>query len=589
VLKSLSATLLIILALAISSSTQSVNSAGSAPQNTRLFYLSSQSMSLTPTSTPSNLTFRRGPVSFNYGLLSGPLTVSGTITFSLWINWMGNITASPPSVIGTFDYKFPGGGSNWNNASSTAPTVIPPGLHNVNATYTVGAGIPLTIGTQIAVGLNITSIPKKANITMVYGPLVSPGQIPSHVGLVLSGYANMPQVNPVLVLDHQQIQTSTFDLSPGPGNNIVLIEASAFSAFGLNDMSLNLTILDPNSLHVAKATNISMTPNPFPTSSQLYQFFATWLYPSNATQGTYQVRIDIIDSQNNIAYTLPTPGSFALVPRGYIPFPYNLIPYLIVGGASASGGVAGAVAYRRRRGRSYLVPFDYFNTLTGGELSGGTIVTVEGNTGSGKTLLLEQLMSEDLRKGRPCVFVSTGEFPDNVRANMKTMGVDVAGYEQKGLLTFVDGYSAEAGQDSKEKVSIPSLGDLTTLGIKLTSALPSPSFRGGSLYFDSLTPLASRARSESIVSFVQSLGAKVKGLGGKAFFAVGLGIDTTVRRQLEDTTDCIVQMEAFEESGSRRRRLRIAKFRGRKHQDSWALFTIEEGKGIIFYSKKPRQ
>jgi KaiC/GvpD/RAD55 family RecA-like ATPase len=502
---------------------------------------------------------------------------------------MGNTTASPPSVTGTFDYKFPGGGSNWNNSSSTAPTIIPPGLHNVNATYTVGAGIPLTVGTQLAVGLNITSIPKKANVTIVYGPLASPSLIPSHVGLVLSGYASMPQVNPVLVLDHQQIQTSTFNLSPGPGNNIVLIEALAFSAFGLNDMSLNLTILDPNSRPVMKATNISMTPNPFPTSSQLYQFFATWLYPSNATQGTYQVLIDIIDSQNNIAYTLPTPGSFALVPPGYVPFPYNLIPYLIVGGVSASGGVAGAVVYRRRRGRSYLVPFDYFSTLTGGELSGGTIVTVEGNTGSGKTLLLEQLMSEDLRKGRPCVFVSTGEFPDNVRYNMKTMGVDVTGYEQKGLLTFVDGYSAEAGQDSKEKVSIPSLGDLTTLGIKLTSAFPSPSFNGGSLYFDSLTPLASKARSESIVSFIQSVGAKVKGLGGKAFFAVGLGIDTNVRRQLEDTTDCIVQMEAFEESGTRRRRLRIAKFRGRKHQDSWALFTIEEGKGIIFYSKKPRQ
>ncbi len=128
---------------------------------------------------------------------------------------------------------------------------------------------------------------------------------------------------------------------------------------------------------------------------------------------------------------------------------------------------------------------------------------------------------------------------------MKTLGFDVSGYEQNGLLTFVDGYSAEAGQESREKISIPSLGDLTTLGIKITSALPSPSFKGGSLYFDSLTPLASKAKPESIV--------------------------------------------AFEESGSRKRRLRIAKFRARKHQEGWALFTIEDGKGIIFYSKKPKQ
>src|SRR5260370_41648850 len=104
------------------------------------------------------------------------------------------------------------------------------------------------------------------------------------------------------------------------------------------------------------------------------------------------------------------------------------------------------------------------------------MVKVEEKTGSGKKLLLEQLMREDLRKGRPCVFVSTGEFPDNIRSNMKTMGADVGGYEQKGLLTFVDGYSAEAGQNSKEKGAIASLGDPTTLGIKMTAAFPPPNF-----------------------------------------------------------------------------------------------------------------
>src|SRR5438128_1533546 len=95
-----------------------------------------------------------------------------------------------------------------------------------------------------------------------------------------------------------------------------------------------------------------------------------------------------------------------LEPPGYIPFPYNLIPYFIIGGVAAAGGAAGGVFYRRRKSKSYLIPFDHFNSLTGGGLPGGTVVTVEGNTGSGKTLLLEQLMGEDLRNDRPCVFVS---------------------------------------------------------------------------------------------------------------------------------------------------------------------------------------
>jgi KaiC/GvpD/RAD55 family RecA-like ATPase len=169
------------------------------------------------------------------------------------------------------------------------------------------------------------------------------------------------------------------------------------------------------------------------------------------------------------------------------------------------------------------------------------------------------------------------------------MGFDVTGYEQNGLLTFVDGYSSEAGQESREKISTPSLGDLTTLGMKITSSLPSESFKGGSLYFDSLTPLASKAKPESLVSFVQSVGARVKGMGGKAFFTVGPSVDGIVQRRLEDMADCVVQMEAFEERGVRKSRLRIAKLRARRHQQGWVIYTIEDGKGIIFYSRKPRQ
>ena len=558
----------------------------SSPQSNRLFYLSTpRSLSISAPSTSANFTFKGAPISFNYGLLSGPLTVSGPVTFSIWIGWTGNKSGFPV-LVGTFAYKLPGG--VWNNQSATSPPFSYRPLSNINVTETIGA-IPLTISTQLAIGVNVTSIPKNANVTLYYGSRPVPSQIPSHVGLLLSGYAIMPQTNPVLVLDRSGIQTTNFNLNPGPNNNIVLIEASAYSAFGLSDISLNLTIVDQSLHPVLGATSRNMTSNSLSTNPQPYNFFATWLYPTNSTQGTYQVFVDIIDSQNNVAFSFRGPANFGLVPPNFVPFPYNLLPYFVVGGVGAAGGLGGAVFYRRRKRKNYLVPFDHFNSLTGGQLPGGTIVTVEGNTGSGKTLLLEELMGEDLRSGKPCVFVTTGDFPNNIRSNMKAMGFDVSGYEQKGLLTFVDGYSAEAGQESREKVSIPSLGDLTTLGIKITSVLPSPSFKGGSLYFDSLTPLASKARSESIVSFVQSVGAKVKGLSGKAFFTLGLGVDGMVQRQLEDTADCIVQMEAFEESGSRTRRLRITKLRARKHQEGWSLFTIEDGKGIIFYSKKPRK
>ena len=213
-------------------------------------------------------------------------------------------------------------------------------------------------------------------------------------------------------------------------------------------------------------------------------------------------------------------------------------------------------------------------------------MAVEGNTGSGKSLLSQQMMYEDLRKGEPCVFVTTGDFPSNIRTGMNAMNLDVTGYEQNGLLTFVDSYSAEAGRESPEKYFVSSMGDLTSLGMKISSSLPSTP-KGTNLYFDSLMPLASKAKPESIISFVQSIGARVRGIEGKAVFTFGPSMDGIVQRQLEEMADCVVQMEAFEERGLRRRRLRITKLRSRPHVEGWVLFGIEAGRGIIFYSKRP--
>ncbi len=405
--------------------------------------------------------------------------------------------------------------------------------------------------------------------------------------MYMSDYEGLFPANTISIQDRSGNIPTYFYLDAAPPNNYVVVKAFVVSALGIAELQqgrVNMTIRDPSGRPVKGAMNETMS---IATSTPPYELIASWAFPSNSTQGTYVVWIDMIDSQGNVVFSFRGPGgSFGLVPPGFIPFPYNLLPYFIAAGVGGIGAVGGVV-YLRRRSKSYLAPFGHFNSLTGGEVDGGT-VSIEGNTGSGKTILSEQLMFEDLKRGRPCIFVSTSDFPSNVRSGMKSMGLDVKGYEQSGLLTFVDGYSAEAGQESTEKFSVPSIGDLTTLGMKISSSLPLQRSKGASLYFDSLVPLASKTKPESIVSFVQSIGAKMKGIGGKAVFTLGPSVDPMVQKQLEDMSDCVVQMEAFEERGVRRRRLKIAKLRARRHQEGWNVFAIEDGKGIIFYSKKPK-
>ncbi|HLC10606.1 MAG TPA: RAD55 family ATPase [Candidatus Bathyarchaeia archaeon] len=558
--------------------------AGTTLPVSRAFYFSSpKALSTTSPSigNPSFFNFTGTPVQFLSPLLLYPATISGTSKFSLYL-FSNKTSLFTVGITQTFSEKFESGSSQ--NVTSQPLYTMVPGLNQVDLSLSIQQ--PLAPYGEIAVGLNITSIPLRTNVALLFGS----SQTPSSVILPLSGYATLDPTTPVTVLDRQENPSTSFSLNASVGNNIVIFQARVFSAFSYLDIRrINLTIVDPNFRPVRGGTNLTMFAQspPTPSTPQPYVYVTQpWFYPSNATVGLYQVYIDIFDVQNGHTFSFRGPTSFNIIKPGpfSLPPPFDLLPYFAAGGVVAIGGVA---YYRNRKTKRYLAPFDHFNTLTAGELDGGT-VSIEGNTGSGKTILSEQLMFEDLKRGKPCVFVSTSDFPSNVRSAMKSMGLDVRGYEQSGLLTFVDGYSAEAGQESTEKFSVPSIGDLTTLGMKISSSLPIQRSKGASLYFDSLVPLASKTKPESIVSFVQSVGAKMKGIGGKAVFTLGPSVDPMVQKQLEDMSDCVVQMEAFEERGVRRRRLKIAKLRARRHQEGWNVFAIEDGKGIIFYSKKPK-
>ena len=442
--------------------------------------------------------------------------------------------------------------------------------------YVQPFGLSLAFGTQIRVGINAT-IPTRMLVTMYWGE----PSTPSFVLLPLSGYSSIGQVQ---ILDWAGNAAASFNLNATKGQNTVLVQAPVTSAFGKDDVrSVNLTIVDSSGRSVPSAINIPFFQiPPISQPQQTYPYVAEWTYSSNLSEGNYLVWIDIVDIQGNVAFSLHGPFGFGLFKPGI--HPLDLVPYAV----GAAGGItAGAFYIKRRRKKEYLAPFDHFYTLTGGTVPQGTMVTVEGNTGAGKTLLTEQLMYDDLKAGRPCVFVSAADFPAKIRSGMRSLGLETEPYESKEALKFVDSYSAEAGQPSQEKFYVSSSGDLTSLGVKITSAMLTPG-EGASLYFDSLTPLAPRSKSESIVSFAQTVGAKVRGSGGKVFFTVGSSLDELILRQLEEASDCIIQMEAFEEGGQRRRRMRVVKFRNRRFHEGWVTFTVEENKGIIFYSKKPR-
>ena len=148
---------------------------------------------------------------------------------------------------------------------------------------------------------------------------------------------------------------------------------------------------------------------------------------------------------------------------------------------------------------------------------------IAGNSGSGKSVLLNSLASEHLAVGKS-VYVTNAEYPDKTRENMLRLGVAEEGSLRGDKLIFIDAYSAVGGGSSKEKFSVASHTDLTNLSLNITKCLEVAG-RETDVYFDSLNSLLIALRIDYLINFLQSVAAKVKANGGKFCVTIGTGIE----------------------------------------------------------------
>ena len=293
--------------------------------------------------------------------------------------------------------------------------------------------------------------------------------------------------------------------------------------------------------------------------------------------GDYRAVIHYLGVEHEISLGVSEPTSITV----QLPFPYQQqLPYA---GLLVIVVAAVAVVTRRRR-RIYESPFSYLDVLTKGGLPDSCTATIIGGSGSGKTVIMESLANEGLKSGRGCVYVTNVELPSDLRAGMATIGIDLSEYEAKGKLLYVDCYSALSGTPSKEKRALSSFTDLTSLGILITSAIEDV---GGvvDVYLDSLTSLFTTLKSDYVISFLQSVGAKVKSYNGRLCTSMGTSVDNETVTKVEEISDCVIETHLSEGRPGQIRRLRIKKMRGRSYNAGWTKFNITEA-GIMFLTPK---
>jgi KaiC/GvpD/RAD55 family RecA-like ATPase len=290
-------------------------------------------------------------------------------------------------------------------------------------------------------------------------------------------------------------------------------------------------------------------------------------------EGNYTLNIRYFFSQTNMSVHIDTSEPLAIT----LPLPHQteLLATLFV---LASVTLVGL---ERRRRKTYPQDSSYFNQMTSGGLPETCFALVVGNSGAGKSILLETLAVEHLSRG-PSVYIVNTEYPSKIREGMSGLKMMTQG--DLGKVVFIDAYSAIGGTPSSEKYSVSSHTDLTGLGLQISKCLDETG-PNTDVYLDSISPLLTDLRVGYVLSFLNSIAVKVKANNGKLCATTGVAIDKSDLTKIEEVADCVVEAQLQESRGGQTRRLRIKKLRGKSYMDKWVNFRVESGKGIIFLTR----
>jgi KaiC/GvpD/RAD55 family RecA-like ATPase len=299
--------------------------------------------------------------------------------------------------------------------------------------------------------------------------------------------------------------------------------------------------------------------------------------------GTYGVTVTSwLASERFQNVTLSPQSKNTMLKLSLVPVSDNTLLIIVV---LALFAFFGAIAIRPRRERARR--FKGVGELLGGSVPGSAVIMIVGPSGSGKSLLLQNMLADSIQSGKACVYMSNSELPSKIREQLTKLGVKVRAFEDQNKLLFIDAYSGEAGGTSGEKHFVSSPKDLTALGIQLTSCTET---LGGvaDVFFDSVTPIVASDSSERGFDFVKYYSARTTKSGGTFAYAAATTLEPTLLGRFEEASDCVLQVEKAPAAGKVRGRLLVKKARGLGHKNDWVGFKITP-KGKMQFLSLPAQ
>ena len=202
-------------------------------------------------------------------------------------------------------------------------------------------------------------------------------------------------------------------------------------------------------------------------------------------------------------------------------------------------------------------------------------VLVTGTAGTGKSILAAHFANASCARGERCVYFAFEESPSQILRNMRSVGLDLAHWIKKGLLTIHSTRPTSTGLENH----------LVTMHRVVVDNTPS------TVIVDPITNLISVGDKSAVKSMLTRLIDFLKLQQITAFFTnlstPSQGAEQTMT-EISSLMDVWISVRDVEEGIARRRLIYILKSRGMAHSNQVREFRISDGGlDIIHAGEKP--
>ena len=199
------------------------------------------------------------------------------------------------------------------------------------------------------------------------------------------------------------------------------------------------------------------------------------------------------------------------------------------------------------------------DAMLGGGFYRGSSILVSGTAGTGKTSIAAHFANETCKRGERCLYFAFEESRKQIMRNMRSIGIDLAPWEQKGLLRF-----------HNVRPSVYVLEMHLVMMHKLIKE-----FKPGVVVIDPISNLLTIGKPPEVKSVLTRLidFMKMDGITGLFTSLLAEGVDETAVG-VSSLMDTWIMLRDIETNGERNRGLYILKSRGVAHSNQVREFLL---------------